>query len=378
MSQFVYEFLTDPAFKHPQVNNSGLSYLDYLRKVFSDIDKKFDDLHKKCMRAIPDSVLDRTLRSRLNINAICDVIIEVISDYLSGTPYGDCYAIFEQCLNNNRQYIDSLWSVPQSGSSSLVGNLYRMRECSAEDPLYTPKGMFHVPFDIRNRASSMRFSKPNTPCLYFADNLFVCDAEIRENETQVFQASRYEIVEPIRVLNFGYNNYNARAFVQFDSTLPGNAISDMGIAWLNLYPIALASAIVSPKTSDLPHEYILPQMLMDYIIKNDFDGVRYLSTKVISEDSHIGFYTCWAFPTTSNASTGHDPKLCSKVKVSDPVKLPVTLSGPMGKCAFEEHGGKIRNNKVVGLTEYKTDVQTKIFAEAESELFTKTTHTITP
>lgn len=377
MTTFVHDFLLKPVFKHPQINNMGVPYLDYLKKVFQDINQEFI-LLKGCRPVIPNSVLDRTIKSQANVNKTCDIIIDIIQSYLSGKCYSSCYRKLARCLNNNKQFVNTLWSLPQAGSTSLVGNLYRMRDCDSSAPLYTPKEMFHLPFNLRSKASSMRFSKPNVPCLYFADNLFVCDAEIRQNPVTVFQASRYEIVEPVRVLNFGYNNANAAQWAQFDSLPPGNALSDFTIAWLNLYPIALASAIVSQSSSNAPHEYILPQMLMDYIIKNRYDGIRYLSTKVISQDTHINFYTCWAFPTTSKANTGHDPKLCSKIKVSDPVKLPVTLSGPMGKCAFESYDGMIRNNKVSGLINYKNDSQTRRFAEAESELFTKTMHTIKP
>ena len=69
-------------------------------------------------------------------------------------------------------------------------NLYRMR--ISKETLSKEK-MFHVPFNMREKVSSARFSIPGFPCLYLGTSLEVCWNEIKrslESEEQVFAWSR--------------------------------------------------------------------------------------------------------------------------------------------------------------------------------------------
>ena len=57
-------------------------------------------------------------------------------------------------------------------------NLYRMR--ISKETLSKEK-MFHVPFNMREKVSSARFSIPGFPCLYLGTSLEVCWNEIKRS-----------------------------------------------------------------------------------------------------------------------------------------------------------------------------------------------------
>lgn len=391
---YVKDFLLKDVFKHPKVNESNMPYLDYIKDEFAKIDKEFTYLKYNIQANTPyllsslspNTLLLRVLGLQPVVKDICNTIIESLSLFFSSNPKAP-YLVFgttsykkiEQCLDNNIHFINNLFSIKLGPNETLLDGLYKMRNCSPKGRLFTAKEMFHIPFELRRLASTMRFSIPSIPAIYLANNLYICRDEIQADPSNgSVQGARFRLNDSIRVLNLAYNNRNISEYASDRNT---SQINDLIIAWLVLYPFALASAVRknnSQTINGVTPEYVLPQMLMEYVVnspKAKLDGIRYLSTRIISNDSHINFYACWAFPCKSDAKSGYDPNLCKKFLVTNGVRLPVRNNKKIDSSVFS--GNIVNSNNRVPVN-YRASAETKVFADAESRLWRQKPHKIIP
>ena len=395
--QFVKKFLLDPVFEHPKINFRGIPYLQFLQGEFNNIDRAFNNLQKKVNASYPhllrnpNCLITRVVNQRTTVRQICDDIITALNLFFSTNPSApykllgsQSYNIIEARLNSLANHIDVLTSQVLDKNNELLKRLYKMRKCSLKTRLYSPKQMFHIPLDKRHYCSTMRFSIPRQPALYLANNLFICADEINARDINGnVQAARFQMVDKIRVLNLAYDNRKASNWAEHD--IGSSRLNDLVIAWLLLYPFALASSVrryEALTVNGVAPEYVLPQLLMEYVVYNKnakLDGIRYISTKVLSLDCHINFYACWAFPSKSETKRGYDPTLCKKFRVTKGVRIPCRYQNKIDSRIISE---KIRNTKTlakkVGFVDYISSDVTKMFADVESRLFKRKVKKIHP
>lgn len=385
--------LQNPLFKHPKENapigGKQLDYFSFLHHKFDEIKTVLYQLAVQCSQPPFSYRLDyltsEILKIRTYIYQSCDCIEKVLQLYLKGDAI-NAYKLIEKYLIGN-PYLKILSSIPQDKESSLLKSLFKMRKNDGDRHLFTNKEMFHIPLNLRHKVGTYRFSMPGIPCIYLANNLYICSLEVQANPLHDYQASRVELCDTVSVLNLAYCiNETQQWCDMWDANRGDKKIADMIIAWFALYPLMLASAVKTIQSSASPlmctqgasfvPEYVIPQLLMQYVTGNEdakLDGIRYLSTKCISDDRRIGFYVCWAFPSKTDALQGHAANLKKIFKLTDGVKLPVA---PRTITHCEVFSGKVKNDVLTMPTDYQNDVKTKPFAEAEDELWDTSNHPI--
>ncbi len=149
---------------------------------------------------------------------------------------------------------------------------------------YTKKEMFHIPFSMRTRVNSYRYSIAGHPTLYLGNSLYVCWNELRKASFENLNVVRYELKrgEKISLLDFGYRPQDIYKAVcdkiQEDITeskeFVGLDLIDFMknkknlVNYLITYPL-LASCSVKVKNDAhvFKPEYIIPQSLLQYVIK---------------------------------------------------------------------------------------------------------------
>lgn len=173
---------------------------------------------------------------------------------------------------------------------------------------YKDNEMYHIPFNLRGKVKTQRYSFPGLPCLYLGASSYVCWLELDRPSTEMFQ---------VALINKNNNNSDLRVIDL--SVLPETIYSNLSAGnstvsldeYLLLWPIiALCSIIVENETDDFKPEYIFPQFMLEYVLnvndKKDYEliGIKYASIKArqISAYQYTDkwqTYTNYVFPVRS-------------------------------------------------------------------------------
>ena len=165
------------------LERTGSSYIETLQYEFSEYISLLNDIDDVDFNALfrnegSPIIIDLTKRKFISfIKKVQQTISSIISIYYEGYP-DEAYKLLENLLMRNK-FAPSRSSVrcayannylnDQLGNFFLLEwreeliNLYRMR--ISKETLSKEK-MFHVPFNMREKVSSARFSIPGFPCLY--------------------------------------------------------------------------------------------------------------------------------------------------------------------------------------------------------------------
>lgn len=159
--------------------------------------------------------------------------------------------------------------------------------------------LFHIPLSKRANASNGRFSLAGFPCLYLATMLPLAWQESGYPDKYYYSEFRYE---PMYNINGQRDRMKELKFVSLYSPTEilwwGTAMKYNHFdTWLQVikkylitYPLTLACAFVnSSGNSPYKQEYIIPQMLMQWVQRNiDFvQGVSYFTCLDLSSFSNV-------------------------------------------------------------------------------------------
>lgn len=149
---------------------------------------------------------------------------------------------------------------------------YRARhECGKR---LTGNEMFHIPLEKRYLVSTRRYSYPGLPCLYLGSSVEVCCAELDywDSDLNVARIER----EPEKTLSAldltFYESYN------FDALTPHELRS-----FVRLWPLIACCSFVYRETKNMAFrpDYVLPQLLLEYVIDKNADVAMGIDGSVI-------------------------------------------------------------------------------------------------
>lgn len=220
-------------------------------------------------------------------------------------------SVLEQFDNDDTTYRDNL-------------ELFRIARVFDNRP-YPRSRIFHTPYNLRSKVSTNRYSIAGYPSLYLATSLELCCNELNYIPSDLAIASRFMFEREIefsnteiRVVELGLkpqdfinkqgSDNNRRSIPQ--AFLHEDRIRSAYLLWYPL--IAACSFIRVDKNDPFAAEYIIPQLLMQWVrIEGesrrhpDYDqlmGIRYFSCASVKA-SDMGFN--YVFPTSGQQlSTG--------------------------------------------------------------------------
>lgn len=289
----------------------------------------------------------------IDIKRVCGLLLRAVNHYLNGFP-AKAYSSFERAMhllmiNPLRIYQKSVMEQFEIAGSRYRKdedlNLFRVVPVQDNKP-YTRTRVFHTPYTMRSKVSTSRYSIAGYPSLYLGTTLSLCCEEIHMNPHQNFAlASKYKLERDIE-----YTNTNIRVielgvkpqdFLEIEYTnehhdrqlakdlLNNNNVKSSYLLWYPL--IASCSYIRTDKKDPFAAEYIIPQLLMQWVrneicIKgnDDYDklvGIRYFSCASVKA-SDMGFN--YVFPTSGNAKSANLPYcsvLAKAFRLTNPVYI---------------------------------------------------------
>lgn len=244
------------------------------------------------------------------------------------------FAELDVALNELGPRLDML--LPSHDMGKLLNPLYRFR-MSGTQP-YSKAGLFHIPFEFRDRVGAMRYSVAGLPCLYLGGSTNVCWRELGQPQIENISVSRFEVVAntDLRVMNLGirlpwFAGWMHEKFYEFISR--SSSVNVLVAAHTACWPlVAICSIRVPDRQSKERPEYLIPQLLLEWVTRTKrFHGIRYFSTHYSEYPDDPKTYMNYVFPALSQGASGVCSELSRMFQLTDPQFWSNAKSLPAGQ-----------------------------------------------
>lgn len=302
------DIMGDKRFNLP-VQPCGENFEDSLRDLFE----------KYCNRLYEKLCLDNAYNGYCEyckkISWICTKLLECIERYHNGLPIM-AFEIFSDviCILTGISIYSSVNDFIQIPNcmikSNLESALFRVRNIDEHYTCYARNDIFHVPACNRSKISTHRYSIVGHPSLYLSTSLCLCAAETGVDKNKLiaarFEFRKYAFPHYVRIIDLSVkpqdfiqnkkNNvesnadFSAKEYCRIDSysniyiAKYHTEYRKLKTAYLEWYPlIAACSFIRADKDAKFSSEYIIPQLLMQWLrifdsCADDFlTGIKYFS-----------------------------------------------------------------------------------------------------
>lgn len=318
----IFECLRNEIFLLPQsVGKQGM--VRFLENTFSE--------YQKLIAAISEEIMSAKIRQHKDeIANLCKQLILSFSNYDKGYTKV-AYSNFEEAMNILKPFL-----FPEN-TGIVVDPLeprkpfYRARIGSNKP--FCKSGMFHLPFTIREKANTQRFSIPGLPCLYLSNSIYVCWEELNRPALSTFQVSRFQQENnDLKILNltytpakflYSYKVYSEAKEANYSNKNIENITPfyyNMGFWVLITWPLSLVcSLIVENEIAPFKKEYVFPQFLLEWVVtEKGIDGIKYFSVKSnpYNKDDYSNF-TNYVFPPKNFESGRYCNHLMKSFKLSE-------------------------------------------------------------
>lgn len=264
-------------------------YKEYISKIRED---KFDAFFE--------------FDEREKIIKLCALILKCIEQHYVGNP-SESVNLFT---------IEGNWSLSylRKKTFSTPSCFYRLRE-KEENFTLTRKELFHIPFQLRNKVNTQRFSISGFPCLYMGTSSYICWEELNRPKLDSLQISKIENINPFSVFNLSFTQFN-----EIDPQEPKEKIKQYFFS----YPLIAACSIkvnISKRNDPFKEEYIFPHIIFQSLFKKrdtNTLGIVYSTTKIYKENStNLGLFENLVLPTSQNLKAeGYCDELTSLFRMS--------------------------------------------------------------
>lgn len=327
---------------------NGSDFATTLDNLFNHYIKQFELLSNE-----KDHLYNPIRANVKDIKRVCGLLIKAVNHYFNGFP-SKAYASFERAMDLLMDKPLKIYQKSVMEQFEIPGDRYRkeddlklFRVVSVDDNKpYSRVRVFHTPYNLRSKVSTSRYSIAGYPSLYLGTTLALCCEEIHMNPHQNFAlASMFKLERTLE-----YSNTNIRVielgvkpqdFLGLDYAnesherhISQNLLNDSNIrsAYLLWYPlIASCSYIRTNKNDPFAAEYIIPQLLMQWVRNeigsnkgDEYDqlvGIRYFSCASVKA-SDMGFN--YVFPTSGQQKSAELPYcsvLTKAFRLTNPVYI---------------------------------------------------------
>ncbi|MCM1414983.1 MAG: RES domain-containing protein [bacterium] len=213
----------------------------------------------------------------------------------------------------------------------------RTRKAGNKENISDVEHMLHLPYNLRDKASSMRFSAAGLPGLYLGTNTYVCSEECRWNGSDELYASVFipnSQGKKLKVLNLTISQALINGIYNRCSN-EDEICEKLQNAMLKIFPLVIATSFSVESEEKMKYHYLLSQALMRVANRNGIDGIAYLSMKGTDEFQYPQGVNL-AIPANDISDENLYSEKCKGFKVSKPVLY----------CGQEGEGAKSYINEI--------------------------------
>lgn len=342
--------ISDSQFKHIMSNQKfhlpirwdGKDFKNSLNCLYDEYLSELESCYNKNKDNALSLELEKFNTDLKEMTFICNRLLYCIKRYNAGFP-ADAFDGLNCVMNILMEhplkvYQKTGWLYPINNDKLY---LFRLRNVN-DNSIHTRKEIFHVPANARSMVSACRYSIAGYPSLYLTTSIQLGIEEIGTNNNAIvsrFKLERQQSEFNIRVLELGIkpqdfyedytNNINGIRFKGRNLTGVDINNSSLQSNYIKWYPlIAACSFIRANKNTPFASEYIIPQLLMQWVRKQvgetELMGIRYFSC-ASTRASEMGFH--YVFPVNN---TEYENNYCSVLrkafKLTEPVYIKDFLS----------------------------------------------------
>ena len=327
----------------------GYNFSETIERLFNHYIKRLEELSGES--DVYHDHRDSICIDLRKLKKVTGLLKQTVDCYLNGFP-SKAFMKFERVMKQLDQmplqvYQKSVleqFNTPYSHETDDL-KLFRAVRVSDNKP-YPRTRVFHTPYNLRSKVSTNRYSIAGFPSLYLGTSLELCCEEIHANPYRDYTiASLFQLEREIE-----YTNVNIRVIElvvkpqDFFETQSRNESSqrivpfdiiqsqDVKAAYLLWYPLIAACSFIRVNKADpFAAEYIIPQLLMQWVRNeviseplNDcaqLIGVRYFSCASVKA-SDMGFN--YVFPTSGQQMSAGFP-YCSVLSKAFRLTKPVFI-----------------------------------------------------
>ncbi|WP_317852949.1 hypothetical protein [Bacillus wiedmannii] len=325
-------------------------FIEYLEDCFSTY---ISGLEGICSATLERVITNKDLEL---VKDLCNGIINSLKEYYKGFP-SKAFKEFHRVLINNvsiPNHFNDIKTLQNFDNEFL----YKMR--GGTDYVFTSEEMFHIPLELRGIVSTNRYSIPGLPCIYLGSSPLTCWEELNKPDLNTVQTSVFKS-DDISYIDLStppvvFIDKIIKKFHDYGTIMKKRLFADRlnesneVISYLIIWPLMAACSVRVKNTTDtFKPEYIIPQLLLQFIRYDGFfDGVSYFSTKVDNYSAATAeLYKNFAFPVQDGATKGLCPKLQSKFDVSDAV--PWKMYKDSHHCDLHEGEKRVKHEFINGM-----------------------------
>lgn len=294
------------------------------------------------------------VNQKITLNNIILGILEALEQYYLGQPW-KAYVELKGGLDGISNYLRIL-----SDTTVNTQNLYRIRlSDNADSHTFDYKEMFHIPFEKRHLVSSQRFSIPGLPAIYLGSSLYVCWEELGRPNFKNIKASmfQYNKSRARRIINLGISHKELKRAIENQEILgtARNKIDAQSIvvAYCMVWPLIVACSVkVKERQASFKPEYIIPQLLSQYVASEkdygiqDFSGISYLSVSgAYYEEDNVELFRNYFFPVKKNSAKGHCTRLSNTFKLTKGIPWQIFEIYNSAESSYSYLNSKEHNDK---------------------------------
>lgn len=240
--------------------------IENVNNNYREITKNINETYYKWLLELDEEsinyIFPETIRDKIfsKIREYIDTIDDIIKLRISGLTR-KAYNLFNNMMSDNKGDMLALLRRKLDNGENF---LYRMRKISPHRGV-TRKDLFHIPLDARHLVNTYRFSHPGYPCLYLGTSINVCWEELLRPDLSEFMIVKVaQMVGGVKVIDLSLPSNIDKLFM-FDIW-----------KFIMSYPFIVACGIkvCNPCEKKYKEEYIIPQMLTEYIIENNHKALE--------------------------------------------------------------------------------------------------------
>lgn len=280
------------------INRNNLSVLDYLRK----------NTYPEFLRII--KTINCITNDYNNIEELCYSIIETLSFYNDGMLLKS-YSAFYEAIDKIHQKLYFSYIEETNNIHGEWEKYCRVRSCRSDEK-YSALEMLHLPFTMREKASTKRFSLPGTPCSYMSlqDCLAWLECDKPENFVLMKIGINSKEKKKYKILRLDIRPHEYFRLDGFNNIPQGQVKLFLTNLCYTLPIVSACSFVCKHKEAAFKEEYIIPQMLISWLKEKEsyYIGVRYNTSTDNPEAYTYGGHNI-AIPITLPGKNGYCEKL---------------------------------------------------------------------
>ena len=309
----ITDFISNDFFNLPKYQSEKEDYKIFVSKMLNEFLAKLNGIDSfNDIEFSIDSIRERQKH-------LIKYLLLALDNYYDGKP-ADALNSLKQGLRSNIKDFGDLLNIRLFQSES---DFYRIRIHKENFPLPSDQ-FFHIPYDMRGKVKTQRFSIPGFPSLYLGTTVYVCWEELNRPNLNDFQAVRLKSTQNIKVVDLSPpkgENMTPYDYYKFLMTWP---------------LVFLSSVSVRSYGDYFKPEYIIPQLLLQWVRENEeIDGLAYQTTHIdFSSTLSQGEFLNVVLPVKENKIRGLCSSLKQKFVMTESTSIQLNQSATSGATFF--------------------------------------------